>query len=95
MKVAWQRLLGGIAIGALILFGVLYSGDWLIWRWRMAHGTGNGTVEVRQFLATSLKGSKTEYDLLGIVQEPCSVSIFPQQGNPACWWLRRHSSQWE
>ena len=25
----------------------------------------------------------------------CSHSIFPQQGNPACWWLERHTSQWE
>jgi hypothetical protein len=50
---------------------------------------------VRQFLATSLKGNKTEYDLLGVVPETCSRSIFPQDGNPACWWLQRHTSQWE
>jgi hypothetical protein len=95
MKVAWGRLLCGVVIVALILLATLYAGDWLVWRWRTAHGLGNGTVEVHQFLATSLKGNKTEYDLIGTVQQTCSQSIFPQQGNPACWWLRRHSSQWE
>lgn len=95
MKVAWIRTLGTILIAALILFGVLYAGDWLVWRWRAAHGNGTDTVQVRQFLATSLKSNKTEYDLLGVAPETCSRSIFPQDGNPACWWLRRHTSQWE
>jgi hypothetical protein len=95
MKVAWVRMLGTVLIAALILFGVLYAGDWLVWRWRATHGTGTSTVQVRQFLATSLKGNKTEYDLLGVVPETCSRSIFPQDGNPACWWLQRHTSQWE
>ncbi|MGA7136478.1 MAG: hypothetical protein WBZ14_02295 [Terriglobales bacterium] len=57
--------------------------------------TGYGTVSVNQFLATSLKGNKTEYDFMGTVQETCSRSIFPQNGNPPCWWLKRHTSQWE
>jgi hypothetical protein len=52
-------------------------------------------VEVHQFLATSLKGNKTEYDLVGTFQEARSRSIFPQQGKPACWWLERHNAQWE
>jgi hypothetical protein len=78
-----------------VLLGVLYVGDWLVWRWRVKQGNGYGAVEVHQFLATSLKGDKTEYDLTGTVQETCSRSIFPQQGNPACWWLVRHKDQWD
>jgi len=91
----WGRRLGAVAIVLLVLFGVLYAGDWLVWRSRVARGTAFGTVEVHQFLATSLKGSKTEYDLVGTIQQQCSRSIFPQQGNAACWWLERHNSQWE
>jgi hypothetical protein len=74
---------------------MLYGGDWLVLRIRVARGTAYGTVEVRQFLATSLKGDKTEYDFMGTIQQKCSRSIFPQQGNPACWWLERHNSQWQ
>jgi hypothetical protein len=95
MKKVWTRHLGSALIALVILAGVLYAGDWLLWSWRASHGTGYGTVEVRQFLATSLKGNKTEYDLTGTVEETCSRSIFPQQGNPACWWLERHRDQWQ
>jgi hypothetical protein len=91
----WGKRLGGVAIVALVLFVILYVGDWLVLRSRVARGTAFGSVEVHQFLATSLKGSKTEYDLVGTFQEACSRSIFPQQGKPACWWLERHNSQWE
>jgi hypothetical protein len=90
-----SRQLAYALIAILIFAGVLYAGDWLLWSWRASHGTGYGTVEVRQFLATSLKGNKTEYDLTGTLQETCSHSIFPQQGNPACWWLERHQDQWQ
>ena len=91
----WARRIGLLAAFVIVLFGLLYAGDWLVWRLRVSRGTAYGTVEVHQFLATSLKGNKTEYDLTGTFQETCSRSIFPQQGNPACWWLKGHNSQWE
>jgi hypothetical protein len=91
----WGRRLGDVTIVIIVLLGMVYAGDWLVWRFRISRGTGYGSVEVRQFLATSLKGDKTEYDMTGTIQETCSRSIFPQQGNPACWWLERHKSQWE
>jgi hypothetical protein len=95
MKLPAGRQVATAAIVLVVLLGVLFVGDWLVLRWRVARGTAFGSVEVHQFLATSLKGSKTEYDLVGSFQEACSRSIFPQQGKPACWWLERHSSQWE
>lgn len=87
--------IGGGAIVLLLLFGMLYAGDWVVWKLRDSRGVGNGTVEVHQFLATSLKGNKTEYDMTGTAQQTCSRSIFPQQGYSACWWLRRHAARWE
>jgi hypothetical protein len=95
VKRAWGRRLMEGAVVLLFLFGILFAGDWLVWRWRVARGMGYGTVEVRQFLATSLKGNKTEYDMTGTVQQQCSRSIFPQNGNSACWWLQRHNAQWQ
>jgi hypothetical protein len=95
VKGAWVRRLGEAVIVLVFLFGILFAGDWLVWRWRVSRGTGYGTVEVHQFLATSLKGNKTEYDMTGTVQQQCSRSIFPQNGNSACWWLQRHNAQWQ
>ena len=78
-----------------VLLGLLYVGDWAVLRVRVSRGTAYDVVQVNQFLATPLKGNKVEYDLMGTVPMTCSRSIFPQKGNPACWWLRRHTSQWE
>jgi hypothetical protein len=83
------------AIVLAVLLGLLYAGDWLVLRVKVSHGTAYGVVQVNQFLATPLKGNKVEYDLMGTAPVTCSRSIFPQQGDPACWWLRRHPSQWE
>jgi len=91
----WERQLSRVLITLLALFAMLYAGDWLVLRIRIGRGTAFGTVDVRQFLATSLKGNKIEYDFMGTVQQKCSHSIFPQQGSPACWWLERHNAQWQ
>jgi hypothetical protein len=92
---ALKKYLGRVAVGLIVAFLLLYAGDWVVLRYRVAHGTAFDSVEVNQFLATPLKGSKTEYDLMGSYQQTCSRSIFPQRGQPACWWVRRPSAQWE
>ncbi len=81
-----------VLVGAAVL---LYAGDWAVFQVRVAHGTAYSTVRVDQFLATHLKGEKTEYDLMGTTEETCARSMFPQQWRPPCWWLKRHRSQWE
>lgn len=91
----WRKQLTRVVIALIVLFAMLYAGDWLVLRIRVARGTAYGTVEVQQFLATSLKGDKTEYDFMGTAQVTCSRSIFPQKGNPACWWVERHKTQWQ
>jgi hypothetical protein len=91
----WKRLGGQLVMALLVLFAALYVGDRIVLQVRIAHGTAYSVVEVNQFLATPLKGNKVEYDLMGTVQETCSRSIFPQKGNPPCWWLERHKAQWK
>ena len=71
----WKQLLGRFAIAMLISVAILYAGDWVILRYRVARGTAFGSVEVDQFLATPLKGGKAEYDFVGSFQQPCSRSI--------------------
>jgi hypothetical protein len=91
----WAERLVQLVAALAILLGVLYVGDWAVLRIRVSHGTAYRVIQVNQFLATPLKGNKVEYDLMGTVPMTCSRSIFPQRGNPACWWLERHTSQWE
>jgi hypothetical protein len=40
-----------------------------------------------------LKGNKQEFDYLGSMDVPCSVSLFPQAGQVPCWQLRRNYNQ--
>ncbi len=84
---AVQILLGSI----LLVFAV----DWSVLHLRIRNGTAFGSVQVEQYLATPLKGNKAEYDYVGTTAQTCSRSIFPQAGNPACWWLERHKTQWQ
>jgi hypothetical protein len=95
VKADWGTRLGWAGLTVAILAGLLYLGDTVVLRFRIARGTAYDVVQVNQFLATPLKGNKIEYDLIGTVPETCSRSIFPQKGNPACWWLKRHNSQWQ
>ncbi|NYF78991.1 hypothetical protein [Granulicella arctica] len=74
---------------------LLYAADWAILRLRISHGTAFEVIQVHQFLATPLKGQKEEYDYMGDAPVSCSRSIFPQAGNPPCWWLARHTTQWQ
>lgn len=90
-----EKLLARAAIALLALSAVVYAGDWLVLSHRISQGSGYGTVEVNQFLSTSLKGNKTEYDLTGTQQVKCVQSAFPHQGYPTCWWTERHNSQWQ
>ena len=91
----WAGRLVGLMMLLAVLLGLLYVGDWAVLRVRVSRGTAYGVVQVNQFLATPLKGNKVEYDLMGTAPMTCTHSIFPQRGNPACWWLERHKSQWE
>ena len=95
MKWHWRWWLGRVLIGIFLLADLLYMGDWATLKFRAAHGTAYSVIAVNQFLATPLKGNKLEYDMMGTVQVTCSRSIFPQNGNPACWWVERHKANWE
>jgi hypothetical protein len=90
--VRWLPRIGLVLLAFLVL---LYAGDWAVVRVRLSHGTAYRTVAVNQFLASPLKGNKVEYDWTGTVDQTCTRSIFPQAGNSACWWLERHTSQWQ
>lgn len=87
-----KRIVGGVAVGLLAAASVLYVGDWAVWRTRVAMGGGMGSVTVNTIIVIPLKGNKEEYDEGGVASVACSLSIFPQAGSGACWWLTKHNA---
>jgi hypothetical protein len=83
----------------LIALALFYAVDWAIFEIRQIRGTGIDSVSVEQYLKTPLKGNKDEYDYIGMVDQNCSRTIFPQriasEWNPPCWWLRGHRTRWQ
>jgi hypothetical protein len=74
---------------------LLWVTDWAVFRVRAARGTAFDSVQVEEYLSTALKGNKQEYDYMGTAQVSCARAVFPHADAPACWWLRRHTAQWE
>ncbi len=84
------------ALKFLLVAGVVvWVSDWAVFRVRSARGTAFDTVQVEEFLSTALKGNKQEYDYMGTAQVTCARSLFPHGGASACWWVRRHRTEWE
>ena len=71
-------------------FVVLYAGDWAVYKLR---GSPRSKVTVNRYVTIPLKGNKQEFDYLGTIDVPCSVSLFSQAGQVPCWQLRRNTNQ--
>jgi hypothetical protein len=71
-------------------FVAVYGGDCALFRLR---GSPSSKVTVNRYVAIPLKGHKQEFDYLGTLDVPCSVSLFPQAGQDPCWHLRRNPNQ--
>ncbi len=82
-------------LGLIVAVLALYLGDAVVFAVRKRQGTAYRVVEVNQFLTTPLKGNKQEFDVAGSESVTCARTIFPQPGLPACWWLERHTAQWQ
>jgi hypothetical protein len=93
------RILGDAAKYLVISLAILYALDLSVFEVRRMRGGGMGSVAVDQFLATTLKGNKAEYDYLGATNQKCSRTLYPQYAesnwNIPCWWLARHNAQWQ
>ena len=71
-------------------FVAVYLGDWAVFRLR---GAPISKVTINRYMTIPLKNKKKEFDYLGTMDVPCSVSLFPQDGQSPCWQLRRSASQ--
>jgi hypothetical protein len=78
-------------LGILVVAFLAYPVDWAVWRVRLAMGGGMGSVVVNHYTVAELKGGKEEWYVDGTSPVDCSVSLLPEAGAGACWWVRRHS----
>jgi hypothetical protein len=85
--VRWLRL--GIVL-LVAAFVATYAGDWALFKLR---GSPHGKVTVNRYVTIPLKGNKQEFDYLGSIDVPCSISLFSQEGQSPCWQLRRNPNQ--
>jgi hypothetical protein len=85
-----MRWLFRVVVVLAVCFVVAYGCDWAIFKLR---GSPTSKVTVNRYLSIPLKGNKVEFDYLGTVDAPCSVSLFPQAGESPCWRLRRNTNQ--
>jgi hypothetical protein len=84
------RWTGRTLVALAVLFALTYAGDLIVYKLR---GGPTGHVTVNRFLATPLKGERTEFDYQGSFDTPCAQALFPQNGQSPCWQLRRNPNQ--
>ncbi len=90
------RLVSGTSLLTLLVLVLsVFTADSLIWHWHVTHGTGVSTVSVTRMVVAPLKGNREEYYMDGTEEVSCSRSLFPQGGDPTCWWLQRHHVVYE
>ena len=79
----------------LAVAATLWVGDWTVWQLKVARGGGYDSVQVDLLLKTPLKNHKEEFDDMGIAPQACVRALFPHNDDKPCWWVRRHTTQWE
>ena len=88
---AGRRRIVLAVVGALAILVVvpllLYIGDALVLRQRLAGGGGRETMTV--YFATRLKSGKLEVFTDRPQSEVCAQALFPHFGYRPCWYVRR------
>lgn len=82
-----------IFIIVLMVFAVLYAGDFLSLHLRIPKRDMLGSVTIHTYYAVKLKSGKTEYDYAGDHNLDCANSLFPQLGVKPCWYVSRHTTE--
>ena len=85
-----RRWIFRLAVVLAAVFVAVYGGDSALFKLR---GSPMSKVIVNRYVTIPLKGRKSEFDYLGTLDVPCSVSLFAQSGRNPCWQLRRNPNQ--
>ncbi len=87
---ATPRIFEPAAVALLAALLLLWLADYAVFRSRLSHGRGMGTVQVDNYLAVPLKNGKEQFDFVGSDPQPCVHALFPQSQGAPCWYLARH-----
>jgi len=88
-----------ILIGLIAAFALVYAGDFVLLRVRMLHpkpGDPFETVTALRILAIGEKGNRTEYSVDPLQPQQtaeCVHTLFPHNGDPPCWYLKKKFAQ--
>lgn len=77
-------------LAVLAIAGLLWAGDDLMLNLSRSKVS---TVTVRRYYAVEKKANKVEYIFDSARDQTCVNSLFPHQGQPACWYVRRHAEE--
>jgi hypothetical protein len=85
------RFLRRAFVGSVLTAGVIYAGDYLVLRFKIAiNRQPYGTVSVRPYYAVPRKDKKIEFYFDEPRNEACVHSLFPHLGDSPCWYLSRN-----
>jgi hypothetical protein len=96
---ATRTIVRGILIAVVLAVAIIYVGDFAWVRVRMMHpkpGNPFETVTALRILAIDEKGNKTEYSVDPLQPRQtaeCVHALFPHNGDPPCWYLKRKFAQ--
>jgi hypothetical protein len=91
-----QRLAAGILIAALALLALVYAGDYLSVRYRIArHQPGDpfDVMTIQPTYAIAQKDGRVEIVVGDPETQPCVHSLFAHFGLTPCWYLKRTSQK--
>ena len=80
----------------VLLTGLLWAGDSVYVRERMAHKTEVDpveTIKIRPLYVVPLKDGRAEFDFGDPQTQSCVHSLFPQLGYDPCWYVVRQSKK--
>jgi hypothetical protein len=83
----WTRI---AALGIVAFAVITYGADWAVYKFG---GSPKSRYTVNYFVSAPLNNKNQEIDYTGSKDVPCSLTAYPQEGFPPCWYLRRHLNQ--
>ena len=88
-----RRWTVNIVITLVAIAALAFVADWILLQLREHWGSAHGSIVVDSAEVIKEKGNKVEYFYNPPQSTPCVRSLFPHEGQPACWWLARHTDQ--
>ena len=76
-----------------MLLCLLYDGDDLVLRRRIAENRGFEAVTIEHDYAIHEKNGKTEYVFQAPTAEQCVHALFPHRGCRPCWYVKRRAER--